>query len=686
MKPIIIIEDDRDGWVLLRDMLIEIGYNRDLLKHCQSIADMQAIDNDDAAFILTDLTLPDSQPDATFEKVCRKFPHVPIIVISGNTEIDVAIKTIKQGAQDYLLKGEIDKRILSKAIQYAVERKRHDNDNQLLFQHNPVPIYIFSKETHQFMAANQAALRQYGYTKDEFLGMTAFDIRPGSTTKAFREHISIGRPAFYDAGKWLHQKKDGTAFYVHIHAQDVTFNGQKARMVVAVDVDKAMHAELALAKKVKEVEYILDSMTDAFCLINEDEEFTYVNRKFEEILNIRRDYIVGKKVWVEFPQAVGLRFYSAYYEAIKQQHEVFFEEFLPGIGKWLSVKVYPLKKGLAIYFVDITQYKEAQERLKLEQQNLSAIINNTSDIIWSIDRSYQIISANEVFWSRLRQLTGKNREDIKVADFKEGALKLWKAYFDRAFAGETYKIVFEEKVDSAIKYAEVRFNPIRNADGTITGASCFSRDITTEREMQKKIIADELNLRAMIDNTEDTIWSVDQDLKLITANQAYLDAVYDVTKKIPQPGQPVFEDGETEEQYPEWKDYYLRGLSGQRFVIERETSFGRQVRHTETRFNPIFDIAGNVVGVSCYSRNITDLKNYLKYIGRQNRELKEIAWMQSHKVRSHVATILGLTDIIRYNDPLSEANAEVLQGIRQSAEDLDIVIREINDKINGIGQ
>jgi PAS domain S-box-containing protein len=315
-----------------------------------------------------------------------------------------------------------------------------------------------------------------------------------------------------------------------------------------------------------------------------------------------------------------------------------------------------------------------------EKQNRHAIINNTDDIIWSIDRQFKIISANEAFWNRLYSLTGKSREEVTESDFAKDLFSQWTEYFNRSFSGEAYKIIFDEARDGEIFYAEISFNPIRNEEHEVVGISCFSRDITVAKKMEEKIITDDLNLKGMIDNTDALIWSVDVNLNLITANQAYRDAIRAISGKILMPGESVLIDLFGMKYYNEWKGYYDRALSGERFNIEQKVNFQGTETYAETRFNPIHDEAGKVIGVSCFTRDITEIKQYAKKLEQQNNDLREIAWLQSHKVRSHVATILGLIQLINYEDPADEGNFTILHGVRQSSEELDIVIHEINDK------
>ena len=204
MRPIVIIEPTDEAWLLLKGMLLSIGYKKEHLHRFGTIAEIERYDKRDVEFIITEIVLPDSSSDVTFEKLCRLFPWSPIIVLTGKEELEKAITTIKQGAQDYLIKGEIDEKALSKSIQYAVERKHSDNDYKQLFMENPAPMYIFDKENYKFLAANDAALQQYGYAKEDFLKLTALDIRPDDCIHKFVQQINAHQPRYYDAGIWRH--------------------------------------------------------------------------------------------------------------------------------------------------------------------------------------------------------------------------------------------------------------------------------------------------------------------------------------------------------------------------------------------------------------------------------------------------------------------------------------------------
>ena len=82
--------------------------------------------------LLLDLGLPDSQGLATFDRVHRRAPRIPIIIFSGATDEELAAEAVGHGAQDYLVKGQIDGFLLNRAIRYAIERMRSESEIQEL--------------------------------------------------------------------------------------------------------------------------------------------------------------------------------------------------------------------------------------------------------------------------------------------------------------------------------------------------------------------------------------------------------------------------------------------------------------------------------------------------------------------------------------------------------------------------
>ncbi len=556
---ILLLENDEDAFARLANYLETAGYPPDNIIRVTNVTDIHRYGREPLYLILADINNCPVSKEECLKTIQDVFPYTPIIVLTAYDDGATATYAIKQGAQDCLVKEEIDARSLRKAITFAVERQRVAANYSRLFSENPVPIYIYETETFRFLAVNNAALSQYMYTRDEMLSKTALDIRPEEDWERFKFLSGSLPDSYFDAGTWRHIRKNGEIFHVHIYAHSTTFEGKNASMVMAIDVENKVRAEAEASRKARQMQKVWESITDGLYVLNSNWEFTFVNKESERILRHPKEELLGKKAWDLFPNAKSLKLYHEYHRAVAEKVSVHFEEYVPTYDLWASINAYPTSEGLVVYLLDITAQKIASEKLQNEQEKLRAIINNTQDIIWSIDKNMQIIDANKPFWDYIYAMTGKTQQEVTESDFSKDLMKSWESYLQPAFEGKAYRSTIKNETHGHITYSEINFSPIYDKDKNIVGVSCFSRDITEERQHQE------------------------------------------------------------------------------------------MVEH-------------------------------------QNRQLKEIAWLQSHKVRNHVTTIQGLAQLFNHNDPNDPTNKQILDGIQATTAELDHVIKEINSKAQKLGE
>jgi DNA-binding NtrC family response regulator len=122
----LLIEDNRDDAVLIQRYLSHsrgVKYN---VTHFDRLADgLECLKSVLFDVILLDLVLPDGPMGLeTFEKVYAQAPHVPIIVLTGHDDDELAVASVQKGAQDYLVKDQVTGSVLGRSIQYAIERKK----------------------------------------------------------------------------------------------------------------------------------------------------------------------------------------------------------------------------------------------------------------------------------------------------------------------------------------------------------------------------------------------------------------------------------------------------------------------------------------------------------------------------------------------------------------------------------
>ena len=122
---VLLVEDQRTFAELLKAILSQVLSNRMEVTLAHRLSEAAAcLKEGQWDVVLLDLSLPDQQGLRTYEEVKRRAGAAPIIVLSGLDDEDVAVEAVRQGAQDYLVKGQFDSRMLGRAIRYAIERKR----------------------------------------------------------------------------------------------------------------------------------------------------------------------------------------------------------------------------------------------------------------------------------------------------------------------------------------------------------------------------------------------------------------------------------------------------------------------------------------------------------------------------------------------------------------------------------
>jgi len=128
MEPavkVLLIEDSPVDSRLLRLLLSESTSSHFELSHVERLADgLKRLSEERFDVVLSDLTLPDSHGFETFQRLHAHAPAMPILVLSGTDDETLAVKAVREGAQDYLVKGRVDGHVLARAIFYAIERQR----------------------------------------------------------------------------------------------------------------------------------------------------------------------------------------------------------------------------------------------------------------------------------------------------------------------------------------------------------------------------------------------------------------------------------------------------------------------------------------------------------------------------------------------------------------------------------
>jgi PAS domain S-box-containing protein len=232
---------------------------------------------------------------------------------------------------------------------------------------------IFFKTDGSITNANDAFLRMSGYSREDLAeGLVRWDeMTPPEwmphSLKAIKEFESTGRTIPYEKE---FVRKDGSRWWALFAA---TRLDEEEGVEFIIDITQSKRAEEELRKSGERITNILESITDAFVAVDRQWRFTYINERALTTLQRTREELLGKNMWEEFPEAVGLPAYREYHRAMTSGNSVHFEEFNPWLDIWVEINAYPSEGGLAIYFRDISDRKRAEEeRDRLRAREIEA--------------------------------------------------------------------------------------------------------------------------------------------------------------------------------------------------------------------------------------------------------------------------------------------------------------------------
>jgi PAS domain S-box-containing protein len=206
------------------------------------------------AFVLNTRRIVRAAP--TRELIERLRSPLPPVVLAAASVISVLLAIavgLAQSARRRAREAESDVAARKQAEALAA---KSEEQYRLLFEAHPQPMWVYDQETLAFLAVNSAALRHYGFSREEFLGMTLREIRPADEVKVLDEFVARrrrerDRDAFHSPRVWKHRKKDGTLIDVEISGSPLEFQGREAWLVQATDVTEKKRLETQLLQSQK---------------------------------------------------------------------------------------------------------------------------------------------------------------------------------------------------------------------------------------------------------------------------------------------------------------------------------------------------------------------------------------------------------------------------------------------------
>jgi len=180
------------------------------------------------------------------------------------------------------------------------DRQESITGYSILFDHNPSPMWIYDVATLRILKINDAAVKIYGYTEDEFLTMTIRDIRPRSDQETFNNFINdrgiteAKFQGFSSSGIWKHVTKSGEVIYVEINGDSIRHKNYDARIIVATNITERIHYQEQTKLREQFLNSLIDSQTNFLIRIDMKGYYTFVNKQFSKTFGYMDSEIIGK--------------------------------------------------------------------------------------------------------------------------------------------------------------------------------------------------------------------------------------------------------------------------------------------------------------------------------------------------------------------------------------------------------
>lgn len=267
---VLIVEDNPGDFALVEEFLLEQIPQSAIVQaknYREAREALCAVDND-FDVVLLDLSLPDKTGISLIKEIVELSEGMPVIVLTGYTDVAFGVNSLALGVSDYILKEELNPTLLLKSILYSIERKKKtieleesERKYSELFHLSPQPMYVFDAKTLQFLDVNAAAIKYYGYSRDEFLLLGIKDIVPPIEVMRLDDLFSEwhGYKGHSYNGNFIHRKRSGKLRKVDIQSNVIDYKGKRAIVALAIDITERLNYIKAIElqnKKLREISFV----------------------------------------------------------------------------------------------------------------------------------------------------------------------------------------------------------------------------------------------------------------------------------------------------------------------------------------------------------------------------------------------------------------------------------------------
>jgi two-component system, sensor histidine kinase and response regulator len=630
---------------------------------------------------------------------------------------------------DAALKVEIgERKRTEEAVRKSEERYR------VLFDSNPLPMWVYDLETLMFLAVNNAAIQHYGYSREEFLRMSILDMRPPEDVPAVLENIAKVGNDIDEAGVWKHVKEDGNIISVEITSHGFTLNGRRTELVLANDVT-ARRREEAKRKAIAEILQGIHTTSDL------NELFDVAHRSISKLLSAENCFIALHNLstnsmhfdfWIDkfdpapLPRPVGnnlssyvLRTGQALVLTEELENQMYEHGDIERNGtdspSWLGVPLRTSSRTIGVLVVQDYVEKNAysqddleflasvgdqlglaieRKQIEIQLRTKEMKLNEAQQIAhlgsWEWD-----VAANVLRWSAEHyRIFGLQPQDSAAPS---ETLLTYIHPDDRNLVDKAREQAVAEKVFPNIDYRIIRPDGMVRtiqANGRATGDDGNGHpakilgtalDITERKQVEQQLRESEEKYRTILERIEDGYFEVDLKGVYRFVNDSFCRITgRSASELIGASYKTFFDPHLIQYLYHAYHGIYATGEAANRLEYEVTRKDGTKV-FVEESVSLKKDVAGLPIGFMGIRRDCTERKQIevqlveARDTALESTRLKsEFLANMSHEIRTPMNGVIGMTGLL-LDTELTVEQRDFTETINASADALMTVINDILD-------
>jgi PAS domain S-box-containing protein len=578
--------------------------------------------------VLLDYLLPDGDGLeflAALAQLHRGNPP-PVVMMTGQGSENIAVRAIKLGAQDYLVKRDLTSELLQLTVRKAIENHRLRLQLQQVEERFRMTLDNLRECVSIFSAIRDDAGQIIDFRFD-YLNPAALE-NHRMTGKDIGKSLCNVFPAFRTSGlfeEYIQLIETGEPLIKEDLVYEDVFGGERCTRVYSLHATKLndgfvsccrdetaqRQADTDLQAADRKIMEIWESMTDAYVTVNRDWRLIYANRAATQIIgdltNLAPTEFLGRSHWDLFPSLVGGAIEREYRRALTDGVAVHLENWFEPTGNWFEVHLYPAIEGLGIYFRDITERKRMEAEQLRSQHDRDRFFNLSIDMLVIANFNGYFTRLNpaweKVFGFTPAELMAQPYLDFVHPDDIENTLAA-----ARGMSVGEVVISFENRYRCKDgSYRWLLWSAMPYTDGGLMYA--IGHDITERKQMEAALQASERKFSAIFEQSFELMGIVSLDGVLLEVNQTALDSIEALREDIA--GKLFWETPwwHTEQLQQQLQAAIARAATGEfsRYEVQFPHPSGVMLT-TDFSLKPVFDDAGSVVTIVAEAHDITERK------------------------------------------------------------------------------